>query len=198
MQSELIHPKVPPAEPDLGKALLAIARAAIAQAVGLPHAVIDESAEPLQQFGACFVTLNQQGKLRGCIGTLEARRPLLDDIKANAVAAALHDTRFEPLTAAELAFTDIEVSLLSAMQALKFDTEAQALAQLRPGIDGVVLQYQRYSSTFLPQVWAQLPTVTEFMAHLKYKAGLPPDFWNEGMRLQRYTVQKWKELEAPG
>jgi len=83
------------------------------------------------------------------------------------------------------------------MQTLKFDTEAQALAQLRPGIDGVVLQYQHYSSTFLPQVWEQLPTVTEFMAHLKYKAGLPPDFWGDGMRLHRYTVQKWKEIEVP-
>ena len=197
MQTELTQATTPGESPNLGKTLLALARAAIAQAVGLPHAAVDESAEPLQQLGACFVTLNQQGKLRGCIGTLEARRPLLADIKANAVAAALHDTRFEPLTAAELADTDIEVSLLSAMQALQFDTEAQALVQLRPGIDGVVLQYQRYSSTFLPQVWAQLPTVTEFMAHLKYKAGLPPDFWDDGIRLQRYTVQKWKETEAP-
>lgn len=196
MQTELIQPTTSGMEPDPGTTLLAIARAAIAQAVGLPQAAVDESVESLQQFGACFITLNQQGKLRGCIGSLEARRPLLVDIKANAVAAALHDTRFEPLTAAELAYTDIEVSLLSPMQALQFDTEAQALAQLRPGIDGVVLQYRRYSSTFLPQVWAQLPTVTEFMAHLKYKAGLPPDFWGEGMQLHRYTVQKWKEIEV--
>ena len=196
MPTDLTPHPAPITEPDPGKTLLAIARAAIAQAVGLPHAAVDESAAPLQQFGACFVTLNQQGKLRGCIGSLEARRPLLADIKANAVAAALHDTRFEPLTAAELAYTEIEVSLLSSMQALQFDTEAQALAQLRPGMDGVVLQYQHYSSTFLPQVWAQLPTVTEFMAHLKYKAGLPPDFWGEGMRLHRYTVRKWKEIEV--
>lgn len=181
---------------DPGKTLLAIARAAIAQALGQPHDVIDEAAEPLHKFGACFITLNQNGKLRGCIGTLEARRSLLVDIKANAVAAALHDPRFPPLTLAELDITDIELSLLSSMQPLRFESEAHALGQLRPGIDGVVLEYLRFHSTFLPQVWEQLPTPAEFLAHLKYKAGLPPDFWSEKLRLHRYTVQKWKEIEV--
>ena len=179
-----------------GKTLLAIARAAISQALGQPHDVIDETAEPLQKFGACFVTLNQHGKLRGCIGSLEARRPLLADIKANAVAAALHDPRFPPLTLQELKTTDIELSLLSTLQPLRFESEAHALGQLRPGIDGVVLEYQRFHSTFLPQVWDQLPTPAEFMAHLKYKAGLPPDFWSQKLRLHRYSVQKWKETEV--
>lgn len=175
-----------------GKTLLPIAHAAISVALGRTLEVA-EDAVWLQEMGACFVTLTQGGQLRGCIGTLEARRTLLADVKSNAVAAALQDTRFSALTVTELDQTDIEVSLLSAMQPMRFDTEAQALAQLQPGIDGVLLEFGRYRSTFLPQVWEQLPSATEFIAHLKYKAGLPPDFWAEGMRLQRYTVRKWKE-----
>lgn len=180
--------------PDRGTTLLPIARAAIAGALGRG---VDASEEApwLQERGACFVTLTQAGQLRGCIGTLEARRTLLADVKGNAVAAALNDPRFAPLRAIELALTRIEVSLLSPLQPMTYDSEAQALAQLQPGVDGVMLEFERYRSTFLPQVWAQLPTVPEFMAHLKRKAGLPPDFWAAGLRLSRYTVHKWKETE---
>lgn len=179
-----------------GQTLLPIARAAIAAALGRTTEAV-EGAVWLQELGACFVTLTQQGQLRGCIGTLEARRPLLADVKANALAAAFQDPRFSPLTVTELTHTRIEVSLLSPMQAMSFDSEAHALAQLQPGIDGVVLEFERYRSTFLPQVWEQLPRASEFIAHLKRKAGLPPGFWAEGLRLQRYTVSKWKEGEAP-
>lgn len=178
-----------------GSTLLHIARAAISTALGQPLKVAEDAAW-LQELGACFVTLTQQGQLRGCIGTLEATRPLRVDVKANAVNAALRDPRFRPLTAAELPVTEIEVSVLSPMQAMHFDSEVDALAQLRPGVDGVVLEFARYRSTFLPQVWEQLPTPSEFMAHLKQKAGLPVDFWAEGMRLSRYTVSKWKESEG--
>ena len=184
-----------PRPTDAGTTLLPIARAAISSALGRPLQAAEDAAW-LQEWGACFVTLTLHEQLRGCIGTLEARRSLLADVKANAVAAALRDARFSPLTATELADTDIEVSWLSAMQALRFDDEAHALAQLQPGIDGVVFEFEHYRSTFLPQVWEQLPSATEFIAHLKYKAGLPPDFWAEGMRLQRYTVRKWKETEG--
>lgn len=177
-----------------GSTLLPIARAAISTALGQPLKVAEDAAW-LQELGACFVTLIQQGQLRGCIGTLEAYRPLLLDVKANAVNAALRDPRFRPLTAAELPVTEIEVSVLSPMQAIQFDSEVHALAQLRPGIDGVVLEFDRHRSTFLPQVWEQLPTAHEFIALLKQKAGLPVDFWAEGVRLSRYTVSKWKESE---
>lgn len=179
-----------PANP--GKALLSLARASISAALGRPLEVADDAAW-LQDLGACFVTLTQQGQLRGCIGTLAAHRSLLVDVKENAVSAALRDPRFPPLTATELAHTDIEVSLLSQMQAMRFNSEAHALAQLQPGVDGVLLEFDRYRSTFLPQVWEQLPTASEFITHLKHKAGLPPDFWAEGVRLSRYTVRKWKE-----
>ncbi len=177
-----------------GAILLPIARASISTAIGLALETA-EDAPWLQEPGASFVTLTQQGQLRGCIGTLEARRSLLSDVKANAVAAALHDPRFTPLAVTELPDTEIEVSLLSAMQAMRFENEAHALAQLQPGIDGVVFEYQHYRSTFLPQVWEQLPSAKEFMAHLKHKAGLPADFWAAGVRLQRYSVKKWKESE---
>jgi AmmeMemoRadiSam system protein A len=182
-----------------GQVLLQIARAAISsalsQVVAQPEPVGD-AAVRLQAPGASFVTLTQLGLLRGCIGSLEARRPLLDDVKANAIAAALHDPRFAPLTLSELGFTSVEVSVLSPMQPLDFDSEEQALAQLRPGVDGVVFAYGRYRSTFLPQVWEQLPKPRQFMAHLKQKAGLAPDFWAQDVKLQRYTVHKFKESEV--
>lgn len=180
---------------DPGKILLPIARAAISTALGLPRGAA-EDALWLQEPGATFVTLTQQGQLRGCIGTLVAHRTLLADVKTNAVAAALHDPRFAPLSLTELARTHIEVSLLSPAQAMHFDSEADALAQLRPGIDGVVFEFVQHRSTFLPQVWEQLPSAREFMAHLKRKAGLPPDFWDPAVRLARYSVHPWSESEV--
>ena len=181
-------------EQEQGKVLLPIARAAIAQALRRSRYAAEE-APWLQEPGASFVTLTQQGRLRGCIGSLQAQRPLLQDLKANAVAAALRDPRFTPLSAQELDDTQIEVSLLSAMQPLGFASEAEALAQLRPGVDGVVLEYGPHRSTFLPQVWEQLPDAAQFMAHLKQKAGLAADFWSGDLRLQRYTVRKFKESD---
>lgn len=177
-----------------GAVLLALARAAIASEFGQRYPA-DEQAAWLRERGACFVTLTQRGELRGCIGTLEAHRPLLQDVRANAVAAAFRDPRFAPLSARELGQTEVEVSLLSPMQALAFASQADALAQLRPGVDGVVFEYGARRSTFLPQVWEQLPDVDDFMAYLKRKAGLPTDFWHADVRLQRYTVAKWKERE---
>jgi AmmeMemoRadiSam system protein A len=177
---------------DSGNVLLPIARAAIENELNIPRRA-DESAPWLAEHGACFVTLTQSGELRGCIGTLEAHRPLLHDVKSNAVSAALHDPRFSPLEADELGRTRVEVSLLSIPQAMTFSSEDDALAQLRPEVDGVIFQYGPYRSTFLPQVWEQLPAPRDFMARLKHKAGLPGHFWAENIKLSRYTVQKWKE-----
>jgi AmmeMemoRadiSam system protein A len=171
-----------------------MARAAITRALGR-EGPADEVAPWLQDMGACFVTLTQKGRLRGCIGSIQARRPLAQDVQANAVAAALCDPRFPPLVAQELEHTQIEVSLLSPMQALTFTNEADAVAQLRPGVDGLVFEFAHYRSTFLPQVWEQLPDPREFMAQLKNKAGLPRQFWAEGVRLYRYSVRQWKETE---
>jgi AmmeMemoRadiSam system protein A len=175
-----------------GRVLLPIARAAIARALGISQTA-DESAPWLAQQGACFVTLTQYGELRGCIGTLEPHRSLLADIKSNAVSAALRDPRFPPLSKEELGITAIEISLLSPTEPMLFINETDALAQLRPGVDGIVFEYDGYRSTFLPQVWEQLPAPQQFMAHLKRKAGLPENFWAEGIKLSRYTVTKWSE-----
>ncbi|CAG0939305.1 hypothetical protein GALLN_00548 [Gallionellaceae bacterium] len=177
-----------------GKVLLPIARAAISSILNLPHAA-DETAPWLAEHGACFVTLTQRGELRGCIGTLQAHRPLLADVKGNAVAAALYDPRFEPLHADELDVTEVEISLLSSTQPMEIQDEADALAQLRPGIDGVIFEYSSYRSTFLPQVWEQLSEPHHFLAQLKRKAGLSSNFWSDEVKLSRYTVTKWRESE---
>jgi uncharacterized protein len=175
-----------------GEILLVIARAAIARELGRTH-MSAEDAVWLRDPGACFVTLRQGDRLRGCIGTLKAHRPLLDDVKANARSAAFRDPRFPPLAAEELDRTGVEVSLLSPLEQIVSETEAHALAQLRPGIDGVVFQYGYHQSTYLPQVWEDLPDPLEFLATLKQKAGLPPDFWDPEVKLARYTVSKWCE-----
>ncbi len=183
---------------DKGKILLSIARAAIAETLGLPHASIEDLKQNnhwLQQKAACFVTLMQKGQLRGCIGTLEAHSSLLEDIKHNANAAAFHDSRFSPLQGEELGTTEIEVSLLSTMKPMRFSDESDALAQLRPGDDGLLLEYAQHRSTFLPQVWQQLPDRKDFITHLKNKAGLASDFWSDEIKLYRYTVSKWKESD---
>lgn len=188
-----------PAQPDnLGQVLIPLARDVIAEALGAktlrnPGVAIEDSQPWLQEAGATFVTLTQNLQLRGCIGSLQAYRPLLQDIKANAYAAAFRDPRFSPLQAHELDETEVEVSLLSAMQPLQFRDEQHAWSQLRAGLDGVVLEFGAHRSTFLPQVWEQLPEVRDFIARLKQKAGLPAAFWHEEVRLYRYTVQKFRE-----
>lgn len=178
--------------PDLGTTLLTLARNAIATHFGLPQSPTVDTPE-LQKPGATFVTLTQHGNLRGCIGSLEAWRPLAKDVQENALAAAFRDPRFGPLTADELPFTRVEVSLLTAAEAISFTSEADALAQLRPNVDGVIFTAGHRRSTFLPQVWEQLPDPAAFMAHLKQKAGLPASYWGPDVGLERYTVKKWKE-----
>ena len=175
-----------------GEMLPQLARAAIRARLGMATSALGNPPDWLQQPGATFVTLMHKGSLRGCIGSLEAHRSLFDDVRANAVAAAFRDPRFPPLTAKELSETQVEVSLLSEAQPLTFSGEADVLAQLRSGIDGVVLEYGPHRGTFLPQVWEQLPQPRDFLAHLKVKAGLSADFWADDIRLSRYTVEKWK------
>ena len=178
-----------------GRILLPVARAAIARELGHDHPLRDPAADWLREPGASFITLKLDGRLRGCIGTLRAHRALLDDVRANAVAAAFRDPRFKPLSVDEFAATELELSLLSALEPVVFSDERHALAQLRAGVDGVVFEYGHHSSTFLPQVWDDLNDPAEFMSHLKYKAGLPPDFWDPQVRLSRYTVTRWRESD---
>lgn len=178
---------------DIGPALLLIARKAIAEKLGVAYAADPPSQPELTSFGATFVTLMEHGQLRGCIGSLEALRPLRDDVAANARAAAFSDTRFEPLQAKDFAEISVEVSLLSRAQPMSFSSEEDALRQLRPNVDGLILECGRHRATFLPQVWESLSEPRQFMAQLKRKADLPATFWSDDVRLSCYTVDKWKE-----
>jgi len=180
--------------PDAGRVLLPLARQAIAAQLGLAHAAADDTPW-LKSSGASFITLMLGRKLRGCVGTLRAHRALAEDVRANAVAAAFRDPRFPPLEAGDFAGVALEVSVLSALEPLTVADEHDALRQLRAGVDGVVFEYGHHTGTFLPQVWDDFKEPSEFLAHLKYKAGLPPDFWDVEVRLSRYTVFKWRETE---
>lgn len=179
----------------LGAALLAGARNAIATELGLPFRQPEPDHPALHEPGATFVTLTQRGQLRGCIGSLEAWRPLREDVQANALAAAFRDPRFAPLVAAEFALTRVEVSLLTAPVPIEHANEADAIARMRPGIDGMIFECHGRRGTFLPQVWESLPDPHQFFARLKQKAGFLPDFWSPAVKLYRYEVKKWKEPE---
>ena len=176
----------------LGMSLLTIARNAIGKRFGqearsiMPH-------PGLAEHTASFVTLTQNGQLRGCIGSLEATRSLATDVAENAFAAAFRDPRFAPLICEELVKTRVEVSLLDVPEPLEFLDETDAIARLCPGIDGLILTHGSRRATFLPQVWEHLPDPHRFMEQLKLKAGLTADFWDEKITLARYGVQKWKE-----
>ncbi|MFO1315737.1 MAG: AmmeMemoRadiSam system protein A [Burkholderiales bacterium] len=178
----------------LGEVLLTLARGAIGTRLGVAVEAAAAHAA-LAAHGATFVTLHLEGSLRGCIGTLEAHRPLGVDVRANAVAAAFHDPRFAPLSAHEFTATAIEVSVLGPSEPMGARDERDALARLRPGVDGVILARGGRRATFLPQVWEQLPDPREFLAALKRKAGLPGDFWDAHVTLARYTVVKYAERE---
>jgi hypothetical protein len=177
-----------------GQMLLGLARKVLEQKLDcgvLPNkpddAVFSEKA-------ATFVTLKIAGKLRGCIGTLEAVDPLWESVCRNSINAAFNDYRFSPLTAEELPVVWLDISILSQPEPLDFDDGADLAAKLRSGIDGVILRQGTRSATFLPQVWQQLPTPEQFLGHLCLKAGLPQDAWRRGkLEIHTYQVQEFAE-----
>jgi AmmeMemoRadiSam system protein A len=179
----------------MGSELIRIARGAIREAFGLP-AWPQPDAPWLREPGATFVTLRQGEDLRGCIGSLEARRALVDDVAANARAAAFADPRFAPLRHEELEITAIEVSLLSPSEPLPFATAEELFAKVTPGTDGIVIESGARRATFLPQVWDVLPDPRDFFGELVRKAGLPASHPIERCRVLRYRVAKWAEHEA--
>jgi len=176
-----------------GRVLLGIARNSIA--ASLDMAVQERLPDELwlKPAHATFVTLTRNGSLRGCIGSLQAQRPLGEDVRHNARAAAFSDPRFEPLTCEELAHTRIEVSLLSTPKQMAFADHADLMRQLRPGEDGLILECGGARATFLPQVWESLPDPEQFVAELKRKAGLAPGLSSAKCSVQRYHALKWKE-----
>jgi AmmeMemoRadiSam system protein A len=179
---------------DAGRILLPLARAAIATRLGKFADPPDMTGlDWLLELRASFVTLTEDGMLRGCIGSLQASRPLREDVIANARHAAFDDPRFTPVRPGELERLRTEVSVLSTPEPLDISGEQDAWAQLRPGIDGVILREGNRRATFLPQVWEQLPRPQDFLASLKRKAGLPADYWSDRLMLDRYTVTAWSE-----
>lgn len=174
-----------------GTVLLAIAREAIADPAE-PRGEFTRGHVWLRERAASFVTLRSSGELRGCIGSIDARRALGDDVARNAHAAAYRDPRFPPLEPHEHASIEVEVSVLTPRVPVAASSEEEALASLRPGADGIYLQYREMSATFLPQVWESLPDPLDFLAELRRKAGLPVRFWHPDIRLSRYSVEKYK------
>lgn len=186
-----------PLEATTRAALLRVARESIrrrfAHDASLPDAGVDDPV--LQEPGATFVTLMRHHALRGCIGSLEAQRPLLQDVAHNAQAAAFHDPRFSPLAPAELAALGIEISVLSRPEPFPMRDRAELLLRLEPGRHGLILQEGSRRATFLPSVWGSLPEAEDFLGQLLHKAGLQPDHWSETLRFSIYTTESFSETE---
>jgi len=179
--------------------VIALAKTAILVALNQPEDFDLEKAlkeyPELQENGAAFVTLNTEPneQLRGCIGSLQAYRPLYKDIIANAQSAALHDPRFKPLSGEELEHIKIEVSILSEPEVLLYKDVDDLKKKITPYEDGIVLKYKTYQATYLPQVWEQLPEFDDFFASLCMKAGLPQSCLELHPEIMIYHVKKYKE-----
>jgi len=178
---------------DAGRVLIEIARASIYNGLGLGPVPDTKGVSWLSQIGATFITLMQDGKLRGCIGSLSAERPLGEDVAANALGAAFRDPRFPKLTLEEWPRCGLEVSLLSAAKPVRFADEADLLEQIRAGEDGLILEYEGKRATYLPQVWEGLPDKRRFFEELKRKAGISADTRLGRCKVLRYRVAKWKQ-----
>lgn len=144
--------------------------------------------EELQQDYATFVTLHKNGNLRGCIGTLESYQPLINDIAEHAFAAAFSDPRFPQLSQDEFEQLDIEISVLGKPEIINFESEEDLINQIRPDIDGLIIEYGYNRGTFLPSVWEQIPDKKEFLNHLKMKAGLSAQWWDNAAKISRYET----------
>ncbi|MDY0164099.1 AmmeMemoRadiSam system protein A [Desulfobotulus sp.] len=145
----------------------------------------------LSENRASFVTLYEGKRLRGCIGSLIAHRPLALDVMENAYNAAFEDPRFAPLKERELAEICLRISVLTPPEPIHFESEADLIAKLRPGVDGLILRDGIHQATFLPSVWAELPKPEVFLAHLKVKAGMPASGFSKNLRAARYTTEEF-------
>ena len=181
---------------DARRALSQLARRAIAHRLqhGARLAVDPHAFVPaLRAVAASFVTLRKGEILRGCIGNLTAEFPLAVDVARNAYSAAFEDPRFPPLRADELEALTIHLSVLSTPEPLAVESQADLLAQLRPGVDGVILSDGALRATFLPSVWEGLPEPADFIAQLKRKAKMDAKYWSDTIKVERYTTVEWGE-----
>lgn len=176
--------------------LLSIARQSIEQGLADGHPLevdLSRYATALHEWRASFVTLHHQSQLRGCIGHLEAYQPLAVDVAENAYSAAFRDPRFSALQAAELAALQIHISVLTPPEPMSFSDQGDLMRQIRPGIDGLILQAEGRRGTFLPSVWESLPEPLDFLRQLKRKAGLSTDYWSRHLVVERYTTESFGE-----
>jgi AmmeMemoRadiSam system protein A len=145
--------------------------------------------EELRSPGACFVTLTSSGRLRGCVGSAEAYRPLVEDVADNGFSAAFLDSRFPELAIDERFSLRISISVLSRPQSLDFIDEDDLVRQLLPGRDGLIIKANGRRALFLPQVWVSFCEPREFLAHLKEKAGLARDHWSRDIAAWRFVAE---------
>ncbi|HLF59318.1 MAG TPA: AmmeMemoRadiSam system protein B [Alphaproteobacteria bacterium] len=174
-----------------GETLLEVSKASITH--GLRHGralsvPAQEFAAELRENGACFITLKIGGKLRGCVGSPQAWRPLIEDVAENAFRAAFADSRFKPLAHEEWPQVDLSISVLTPPVPIPCTCESELVRAIRPNIDGVILADEQRRGLFLPAVWEALPDPAEFVRQLKRKAGLPPDHWGPNTRAFRFTA----------
>lgn len=173
-------------------AVVDVARRAIERAVaaGAPLDVdASDFPAPLRGQAATFVTVERKGELLGCIGSIRAHLPLVEDVAKNAAGAILHDPRCPTLRPSDVPDLEIHVSLLTPPRPMTFSSEEDLISQLRPGVDGLLLEEGFNRGTFLPVVWESLPDPRDFLAHLKTKAGLPQTYWSDTVRVSRYTTE---------
>lgn len=173
--------------------LLEVARDAIDRGFGqaeAPEVALDDFPAPLRSIACSFVTLHKDAALRGCIGSLHAHQPLISDVARHAFAAAFSDVRFNPVERTELAALHIHISILSALEPVRFDREDDLIASLRPEVDGLLIEAGGQRATFLPTVWTSFPDGGDFLAALKNKAGME---LTSGYAAWRYTTQNFEE-----
>lgn len=154
---------------------------------------LDELPAALAEPAATFTTLRLAGALRGCCGRLEAAEPLATDVAHSAFTAAFRDPRFEPLQRDEFAAINVEVSVLTPMEPMQVNDEADLLELLQPGVDGLVIAEGWRRATFLPKVWESLPEPRQFLGQLKLKCGLSQDYWSSRLEFLRYTTRTYAE-----
>lgn len=175
----------------MNRVVLQVAKSAILERFGEQQFDRDflSDFEFLRSDGASFVTLTQNGNLRGCIGSIIAHRSLFDDIYHNAIAAGFGDPRFDPIERSELSGLTIEVSILTAPEPIIYTDFDDLLEKIEPHKDGLIIKRGIYQGTFLPQVWEQLPTKKEFLEHLAYKAGANTSIYAQNPEIYRYRVE---------
>ena len=180
---------------EYGQQLLLAARKSLAMAVenNKYRPSRREYDDHLFDRGAVFVTLTKNGELRGCVGSLYPRQAVVADVAANAYNAALNDGRFSALTADELNDIQVSISLLTGYEKINYQDEQDLLAQLRPGVDGLVIRDGNRQGLFLPSVWEQIPNRKDFLNNLKLKAGMSPSFWSNDINVYRFRTVEIKE-----